>query len=672
METMENMGDFMQNVVNTQYIPNIKTNIVSKIESYKTLQIPHLNFDTWNELLPADSYLKSTPDDIKQFMFYCNLIIHDLYIKTNFYDFNLKYESTVQLTDIESISKILFDHCVDLHPDKNIENILTSLSTINFINIIAFGRNFMYYLRYIIWICRHKIIPPDQLISEFYFTPEIINNNLLPLTCFFIVCDKESFNSYGANMANMNRGENTVRILKTHTEDDNIHLPIMKSFTEYLNIFETKEEFNKIYDDEILILKALNIKIFLVESDNYLMKGIGGKRGLINYYSYLLCNHIFNNDTFSIDLELYRNKFCTMTIDDNITGIYEITHNCISSNIRKSYCPSYISGETKDSIKKDKEHTKIMTNCFGYSFFTIYYRLKEACINYNMLICGIRKGSGDRSDEGERADESIEARNITYALYKLNIQKPYSMHNYGYFYNPFNCRFMEDIAFNALAYLSSKALKLGNYFLRFGHYYNVADKFKDYNDCFNKEIISEDIPITPIYGNYLMLYYYIYLCEHFGLIGRDESSIPYSFIQLNINNIRNSISNSALTPVELIKPTSKNKYNWMHMLVYHMLYVNAFNELGYYNDPYIIKKFQDNINMEYEIIKYLNLGDTASNNYLIENLTSINANYTEVKKASGYFLDLFYSEPGSVDSSSYHNKYLKYKLKYLNLLKNIK
>ena len=87
-----------------------------------------------------------------------------------------------------------------------------------------------------------------------------------------------------------------------------------------------------------------------------------------------------------------------------------------------------------------------------------------------MLIGGIRKGKGDRKEDGVRADIRYDAYNITYALYKLNIQRPHLMHKYGYFYNPFNCRFIEDIAFNTLSFFSDKAFKMGNYYLRFGHY----------------------------------------------------------------------------------------------------------------------------------------------------------------------------------------------------------
>jgi hypothetical protein len=151
--------------------------------------------------------------------------------------------------------------------------------------------------------------------------------------------------------------------------------------------------------------------------------------------------------------------------------------------------------------------------CGNYSLFTIYFFLKLECALYLkpslfennnklQLICGIRKGFGDRTNKTD--DKNFLSKNNTYAIYKLTIQKPYLLYSYGYFYNPFNSRFMEDIAFNGLSSLILKSRKLGNYYLRFGHYKEVKDINPDFNDAFNKEVIDnlKDNPITPIYGNF--------------------------------------------------------------------------------------------------------------------------------------------------------------------------
>ena len=77
-----------------------------------------------------------------------------------------------------------------------------------------------------------------------------------------------------------------------------------QSFHDFLG--KTRDDYF-LGEDEARIIRLLDIRF--VQSSHFLMKGIGGKRALIQYYNYV---HLSNNDP----------NFMCMTIDDNITSVY--------------------------------------------------------------------------------------------------------------------------------------------------------------------------------------------------------------------------------------------------------------------------------------------------------------------------------------------------------------
>lgn len=475
------------------------------------------------------------------------------------------------------------------------------------------------------------------------------------------------------------------------------------NFTEYLNVFENNDEFDNLYDDEMNNLDKMNIHIFFVKSNHYLAKGIGGKRGLINYFNNLLIEEYLNllkkKDINLSDENYFKNNFNVMQLDDNITAFHDLHDKCTYTNASVKICDDEIikcttKKDVSEVISKKTETNKYLNqNCYHLSIFYIYDVLKTLSNVYNYLISGIRKGHGDRLSGKERQDKSIFALNNSYALYKLTIQKPHMLHNYGYYYNPYNSRFMEDISFNALPYLMDKSAKFGNFFLRFGHYYDEKITEPDYEDCFCKEIIAEKTPIKPIFGNYFVLYYYLHVLNNCELLFLNNSESPFSY------NLKALDKN-----VEIIKPSSKNKYGWMHMILYILINYNFF----YHYWPELSSNFKvtqlkNLVTQELDIFAQINNETKGANLLIATNLNRYNSEYENFKKSVAELLKFYYEviikhmteenykkhlqeqidkpkeqkrKKGvkrSRDNKyiNYEIKYIKYKIKYLNLKKKL-
>lgn len=682
-----NLISFINEEVNHIYISNIKDDIQAKINSYSESQINYLRYQYWesnliknyNTILNNHKYAL-----LKNFMFYSNLITHEISELQNMYKFD--FDSPIPQANPLHINKIVENDINSFAFEGNINSYDVSTKKVNdqiylkqytmeqkqlalrnldiklsFINIIAFGKNLFYYLRYIIWLCRYKVMNNEDLI-------EILGDGELyertkGLTNIFIYCDNESSNKYSKDFTRIREQFMTdqitdnVKILNrpsNGTDELNLNLIESKNFNDYLNLFDNQEEFTQLYQDEITFLREANINIYIVESSHYLAKGIGAKRALINYNSYLLCEEIYSEKYFAgiskDEIEVKKNNFCIMQLDDNITAILELDNvNCRHSNAIRYICPQKDGFETTDGSYKYLEE-----NCNIWSVLSVYNALWSNCVVHDYLIAGIRKGKGDRTNKED--DNTTLSVNLSYAIYKLTVQKPYRLYNYGYFYNPFNCRFMEDIAFNGLSFSSEKSIKLGNLFLRFGHYYDSKDDNLDYNDCINRDIIETHEPTTPIYGVYLMLYYYIKMLYLIGLLQINTKEIPYSYDMRIGSNV-----------TTMICPTPNNKYNWMHMLIYQMLNIDWFVKSDYFNQ---LNKanFRELLTIEMRIIDLVNEDDEDSNKSLMEYITNLNSFYEKVRPYLKMSVDIYYKKPLK---SSYEKKYLKYKLKYLELKKKI-
>jgi hypothetical protein len=732
----ETIVDFMNKTVDEKYLVEIKNEIEHKKTQYNNTN-NYLNYSIWDEKLKEVSLTKNSDKDFKDFMFYTHLIAHEMFKLNSIKQINFNKETRFyeSIKDLSYVSKSIICDTLNLNYTNDKKVLLQNLLKVNLINIIAFGKNIFYYLRYIIWLSKYKNYLPEKinemeklkqkekLMYNFGFTNDVIDNCLSSPTYFFIVCDRESRDFYLRDLNTINNKENDT--IKIFPRKDNLKLNInlvinTPNFTDYLNIFKSADEFNQLYNDEIIFLNSTNIKIYIIDSSHYLTKGIGGKRAMINHYSYLLSENIFSREHFqetvasSLLLENYKNCLCIMQLDDNVTGIYELTtgldakgkktHNpCKFNDAGSRSCPNII---TKIGDIKDKG---ILENCNSYSIFTIYFLLKVECIpEFNIsesenndkiivsnnkkiivpLICGIKKGFGDRGNKKDLPDTL--SKNNTYAIYKLTIQKPHLMYEYGYFYNPFNSRFIEDIVFNGLSDVIEKSLKLGNFYLRFGHYYSPKVVKPDNNDCFDKDIVDNlrEDPITPIYGNYLMLYYYLKILEKAKLLKIEDYSLkpisPYSYNMKYVYNNKTHV-------VPMIKPTQENKYNWMHMMLYIMLNsqwfydINSTIRIDNINNNFLCI-FKEVINNERKIIELINQNNIIlTNNLLLKENNEIK-NYL-VRQVFCYYNDKCNKsdpkpEPKPDESEKkrqrkqynekfYKEKYLKYKIKYFYLLKKM-
>ena len=946
------------NEISLKYFNLIKNKIDTKIETSMYNRNDHLNYKEFCKNMVTDSYLynydkfktmyrkinsgdkldKYNFEEFKKFLFFTNLVTADIFNKTNFYLLSLN-NNVLRIDDvtIDDINNRIYQTMPEGFS-------LNNLSDTIHISIIAFKKNLMYYLRYIIWLLRFKLLQNNQ---NYY---DNRNYRITGTDAFsisknpvfvYIVCDKASYEIYKKDCEELIENENKQIVILEHNIIDNddgittygerkdlsVYEPneIGKSidpwdllessqrFTNYLNIFETEEEFKQILNDEIFILNFLfehNVNIIFVESDDYLIRGIGGKRALINYLNFTLCNKMYdinnpskpseyidynqrqtdigielqkirniivesqdipdavkftiidsddtfvssnfgslenealkyrelyfeyiqNENTFNELIKNYKMNNLFIHIDDNISGIYDFNQNeiyklekndynslyrIIKENIEKKYC-TYADISTyecesdivakykrklgrnrkdiifyKKSVEKTekekiqqyndeiKEYLKLLDSdepsfrekyikenynkemkfvgysvkyprfhikdcdTIQYSFFYFYSLLKYPKVinlttneeyNLNPLIRGFRKGHGDRLLRG---DIETLAYNITYAIYKLTAQRSYALYYYGFFYNPYNARFMEDIAFNSLVYAMFKSLKIGTSMIRFMHIHADETVGRDYEDCFDESLFPANVP--GIQSNFLILYYYMYLLQNLNILGtkkyNDKRIIRPNGYNFNLRLSReyseeliNLDVDVPSTKANLIMPTSDNKYNWMHMIVFQWMKCNYFSNYKNYIDNNIAIVFSLLIIYEYiifictltnsytanDIIQFINDNKPTigvktdsiytfasqysqkiiktffsketileeGNNYNITDVRSkfrkeeeeldriikqLDYKYQTVQLAEQQDVqqaELFDEQFATGQTGGYYKKYMKYKLKYINL-----
>jgi len=312
------------------------------------------------------------------------------------------------------------------------------------INIIAFGKSLQYLLKYIAFHLR--ALKQDDSIVVMVF------------------CDNESFLEYQDNIQNFS--------ITREPEYE-----IKRLFTDQIN-GDYRDNALLVFHKEYDILQR--IPIYFVESTHYLMKGIGGKRGVIQYY---------NKEFLSNNNEAYK----CMTIDDNITGIVKY--------------------KTKKQQKQDKQcsltdaRENIIPNyCEIASILDVYDYLSNRMEDYpNIFFSGIVKG--DAIQDSVNQNEHI----VSCIIYKLNLSKPHKLFNEKLYYNPYFTNFFEDIAFNHnLFYKNNQKCYINNnFFLRFGH--TESAKYKpDFNDTFNKIEYKKIDGVVPIFLMYILFFVSLY------------------------------------------------------------------------------------------------------------------------------------------------------------------
>ena len=346
----------------------------------------------------------------------------------------------------------------------------------NFINIICFGRTLTYTLKYIAFL--------------FATSPlESIKN-----TQVILFCDDDTFNHYKNEIVDV---RSTPYIHQTS----------------FHQVFGTDDSDYFVTRDELDIIKYLNVTF--VHSSHYLMKGIGGKRAVIQYY---------NAAKFSGNSD----DFVCMTIDDNISGIYDLK-NC----------------DVRTQNKYD------INECVSVSLLDVYNMLKNIMVgNPNIYQGGINKGRGLTNDDaGYTKDGKCQIHQGTVSIYKLNLTKPTMLMKNKYYYNPYFTRFFEDSAFNSE--IGMHNIKLSCYHLSFAHISvapNIcAGKQNDHDDdlpVYLKEKFYPVRGIQPVFGMYALYFWALYAAGHVVISWspKKQNELSYRLFTLFGNDISKSIA----------------------------------------------------------------------------------------------------------------------------------
>jgi hypothetical protein len=265
-----------------------------------------------------------------------------------------------------------------------------------------------------------------------------------------------------------------------------------------------------------ILNQYVNLRVYILSSDHPLMPGIGGKRSVINYLHYLI------PETYGIP------DYVSMTIDDNISGIYQLSPKC---NKRESRV------KKEDNPKKTRDlKCNYMSICTMYLLLWIEFLQDKA-----LLMGGVHKGGGE-------GDKDIYTKDTSYHLYKLSLQRTWHLYKMDKIYNPYFTRFFEDTSFNVEI---PNALRLP-YILRFAHV-NLTDN----EDLFDKEVVKSYSALKPA----TLMPYYLPILYHIQEYGELNASSDFVFDYTS--HATGSTDNDFMTPID-----SENKYAHFTIPVY--------------------------------------------------------------------------------------------------------
>lgn len=216
---------------------------------------------------------------------------------------------------LKAYTKIMFDESKiyeikfsdkKIIPVSNYNADFINNKTIFNFNIMCYGKSLYYHIRYIYFIMHDLFINKPIKKEQYNFT---------------LFCDSDTFNLYQNNFSEMMKNENKEIYEKSKKSWD-IFTTEYITFSNLLN--KTYQEKNKnefkYCNYEIDKFKLFKINIYFCVSSNYLMKGIGGKRSLMNYFHYNIIEGI-------TDTNKKENYIC-INLDDNITMTGNFNKNC--------------------------------------------------------------------------------------------------------------------------------------------------------------------------------------------------------------------------------------------------------------------------------------------------------------------------------------------------------
>ena len=309
---------------------------------------------------------------------------------------------------------------------KNLASMTTS-SSIKIVNILCFGKSLYYLLKYI----------------------EYMNNSSTDLV-FFLFSDADSYELY----------KNSEPLATTIVNENMAPLFC-----------------NKINDDYSINARLISqIPIYFVHGSHDLIRGVGGKRALIQHYNYTY-------------LSGHNKKYSCMTIDDNITDIIELNGSCTAKITQKISRPC-------------GEHPSCRIVFLSEIYDILRHKLDEDC-----FFAGIDKGDATATDQTKSSKTIQPWLKHSGAIYKLNVCLPVRLYDHEFYYNPYMSRFLEDVTFNCI--VSKYSIKSNRYHLRFGHPMSNDAGIEDYDHVFlNKKYTTTTTvaAIQPIYNMYLLHY----------------------------------------------------------------------------------------------------------------------------------------------------------------------
>jgi hypothetical protein len=327
-------------------------------EDKNLIDIYKENDHTYSDISGLNILMTQIDEKIKKFIGYKinTLEKYDIYIKSYVAKIfkDCKFYKLIYF-DFDNEDLIFYKTTID----KEIENFrnIEGKKTYNF-NIICYGKSLYYLLKYIYFIVVDR---------------KLKNNRFN----FILYCDDNSFNIYKDNLESLKK-ENLTSLI-----DFANMLTEYKTFSQMLNRLYDKEKIKNCYF-ELGKLKELGVNIYFMVSNNYLMRGIGCKRAIMNctnFYISMKTNH--------------KEKYLSMHLDDNITAIVDRFKCTEAATSRNKHCiiPKCISATSEcegvycqckcDNLLDSDDTEKQVFNPFTLK----HIKLKDFCTNHLKDAC---------------------------------------------------------------------------------------------------------------------------------------------------------------------------------------------------------------------------------------------------------------------------------------------
>ena len=305
------------------------------------------------------------------------------------------------------------------------------------INIIAYGKSFEYYLKYILFILGTQ-------------------NNNIPFINITFFSD-----------------ENTYQHIK------NSITPFVLSDNVIIRFVHSSH----------LLMSGIGAKRAMIQK---LMVSIGADYGMsIDDNIISLHNHYSTEGP----PEFQTNYRCTKRniLAANVCSHCNKTNTSVTQKIYRSRSRSRSRSTTQKMFKKQKvsggelsilQKREILAGCTEWNMIELYDYIKNNAPK-DWWVVGVAKGDG-YPDESVMRDPKVIFKNTT-SVYKLAYMNYKKLETQGIRYNPYYTTFLEDVTFNANTKLENHIGVCSKIQLRFAHSWPDNCAKMDYNDCYDPD-----------------------------------------------------------------------------------------------------------------------------------------------------------------------------------------